>query len=137
MPRLVEQLIAVITFPDSAVQVKQVESMKSEIDDFASRYTSVNFTKSDAMDQPSDAVPPSPTSTEGENLSNGQGGDDEPGTSGSNAEFIEHVVLKSDTLAGLAIKHNVGVSDITRANGLMSESMMWSRCPSNHLHVYY
>lgn len=42
-------------------------------------------------------------------------------------EIIQHFVTKSDTLAGLAIKYNVSVLDIKRANGLMSENMMWSR----------
>lgn len=42
--------------------------------------------------------------------------------------FVTHVLQKSDTLAGLAVQYNVAVSDIKRANGLMSESMMWVRC---------
>jgi LysM repeat protein len=42
--------------------------------------------------------------------------------------FIVHVLTKADTLAGLAVQYNVAVSDIKRANGLMSENMMWCRC---------
>lgn len=45
--------------------------------------------------------------------------------------FITHMVSKSDTLAGLAVQYNVAVSDIKRANGLMSENMMWCRCASS------
>lgn len=41
--------------------------------------------------------------------------------------YIRHSVQKADTLAGLAVQYNVAVSDIKRANGLMSESMMWCR----------
>jgi hypothetical protein len=41
--------------------------------------------------------------------------------------YITHNLQKSDTLAGLAVQYNVAVSDIKRANGLMSEGMMWSR----------
>ena len=41
--------------------------------------------------------------------------------------FVTHVLQKSDTLAGLAVQYNVAVSDIKRANGLMSENMMWVR----------
>jgi LysM domain len=42
--------------------------------------------------------------------------------------FVTHVLTKADTLAGLAVRYNVAVSDIKRANGLMSENMMWGRC---------
>jgi LysM domain len=42
--------------------------------------------------------------------------------------YVTHHVEKADTLAGLAIRYNIAVSDIKRANGLMSEGMMWSRC---------
>jgi LysM repeat protein len=45
--------------------------------------------------------------------------------------FVTHMLQKSDTLAGLAVQYNVAVSDIKRANGLMSESMMWVRCAPN------
>lgn len=42
--------------------------------------------------------------------------------------YVLHEVQKSDTLAGLAIRYNIAVGDIKRANGLMSEGMMWIRC---------
>lgn len=41
--------------------------------------------------------------------------------------FITHKVDKMDTLAGLAIKYNVSVSDIKRCNGLLSDTAMFAR----------
>lgn len=63
------------------------------------------------------------------------------GASGSppagDGQFVAHAVSRGDTLAGLAIRYNIAVSDIKRANGLMSEGMMWSRCarPAQQAHV--
>jgi LysM domain len=48
-------------------------------------------------------------------------------TSADHEEFVTHILTKTDTLAGLAVQYNVAVSDIKRANGLMSENMMWCR----------
>lgn len=54
---------------------------------------------------------------------------DEASTSAAqqDEDYATHVLTKSDTLAGLAVTYNVAVSDIKRANALMSENMMWSR----------
>lgn len=41
--------------------------------------------------------------------------------------FIRHKVNKLDTLAGLAIRYNVSVADIRRANGLLSDTAMFAR----------
>ncbi|KAK9825791.1 hypothetical protein WJX74_008013 [Apatococcus lobatus] len=41
--------------------------------------------------------------------------------------FQKHKVSKLDTLAGLAIRYNVTVSDIKRANGLLSDNSMFAR----------
>ncbi|KAK9867163.1 hypothetical protein WJX84_006525 [Apatococcus fuscideae] len=41
--------------------------------------------------------------------------------------FHTHKVSKLDTLAGLAIRYNVTVSDIKRANGLLSDNSMFAR----------
>ncbi|KAF8059177.1 hypothetical protein HT031_005349 [Scenedesmus sp. PABB004] len=41
--------------------------------------------------------------------------------------FILHRVTKLDTLAGLAIRYNVTVSDIKRANGILSDNAMFAR----------
>lgn len=41
--------------------------------------------------------------------------------------FVRHKVSRLDTLAGLAIKHNVSVADIKRANGLLSDTAMFGR----------
>ncbi|KXZ54734.1 hypothetical protein GPECTOR_4g803 [Gonium pectorale] len=53
--------------------------------------------------------------------------------------FIKHQVTKLDTLAGLAIKYNVSVGDIKRANGLLSDSALYARgtilIPSGHLPI--
>jgi LysM repeat protein len=40
---------------------------------------------------------------------------------------ISPQIAKTDTLAGLAVKYNVTVADIKRANGLMSDSGMYAR----------
>lgn len=66
---------------------------------------------------------------------------DEPGTSTSTSSlgtlstqngtsdelFVRHKVSKLDTLAGLAIRYHVTVSDIKRANGLLSDTAMFAR----------
>ncbi|GFR50424.1 hypothetical protein Agub_g12643 [Astrephomene gubernaculifera] len=41
--------------------------------------------------------------------------------------FIKHQVSKLDTLAGLAIRYNVSVGDIKRANGLLSDNALYAR----------
>lgn len=41
--------------------------------------------------------------------------------------FVRHKVSKLDTLAGLAVRYHVTVSDIKRANGLLSDSAMFAR----------
>eukprot|EP00882_Tetradesmus_deserticola_P010968 GHRQ01011602.1.p1 GENE.GHRQ01011602.1~~GHRQ01011602.1.p1 ORF type:complete len:271 (+),score=48.08 GHRQ01011602.1:340-1152(+) len=41
--------------------------------------------------------------------------------------FVYHKVSKLDTLAGLAIKYNITVSDIKRANGILSDNAMFAR----------
>lgn len=41
--------------------------------------------------------------------------------------LVRHKVDKLDTLAGLAVKYNVTVSDIKRCNGLLSDSAMFAR----------
>ncbi|GLJ32854.1 hypothetical protein SUGI_0661820 [Cryptomeria japonica] len=44
----------------------------------------------------------------------------------SNNNYIEHTVSKLDTLAGIAIKYGVEVSDIKRMNGLMTDLQMFA-----------
>ncbi|KAF6257014.1 hypothetical protein COO60DRAFT_49052 [Scenedesmus sp. NREL 46B-D3] len=41
--------------------------------------------------------------------------------------FVYHKVSKLDTLAGLAIKYNITVSDIKRANGILSDNAFFAR----------
>ncbi|KAI3437885.1 hypothetical protein D9Q98_000330 [Chlorella vulgaris] len=41
--------------------------------------------------------------------------------------FIRHKLTKLDTLAGLAVRYNVTVSDIKRANGLLADSAMFGK----------
>lgn len=45
----------------------------------------------------------------------------------SNIPFVTHKVDKLDTLAGLAIKYGVSVSDIKLVNGLLSDQAMFAR----------
>ncbi|KAM0909391.1 hypothetical protein ACQ4PT_014847 [Festuca glaucescens] len=42
-------------------------------------------------------------------------------------DFLEHEVSRMDTLAGIAIKYGVEISDIKRANSLVSDSQMYAR----------
>ncbi|KAK9815340.1 hypothetical protein WJX72_001978 [[Myrmecia] bisecta] len=59
--------------------------------------------------------------------------EDRASTSGESSEggskdlFCTHTVSKLDTLAGIAVKYKVTVSDIKRANGLLSDSAMFAR----------
>ncbi|TVU07508.1 hypothetical protein EJB05_40864 [Eragrostis curvula] len=41
-------------------------------------------------------------------------------------DYLEHQVSRMDTLAGIAIKYGVEISDIKRANGLVSDSQMFA-----------
>ncbi|KAH9323693.1 hypothetical protein KI387_018332 [Taxus chinensis] len=45
---------------------------------------------------------------------------------GASNNYIEHTVSKLDTLAGIAIKYGVEVSDIKRMNGLMTDLQMFA-----------
>ncbi|KAK9917383.1 hypothetical protein WJX75_003789 [Coccomyxa subellipsoidea] len=61
--------------------------------------------------------------------------DDRPSTSTTTvdassecrAPFVTHQVTKLDTLAGLAVRYHVSVSDIKRSNGLLSDSAMYAK----------
>lgn len=72
----------------------------------------------------SESGPPSPSGSSGSGNPNG-------------LKFFKHKVTKLDTLAGLAIKHNISVGDIKRANGLLSDTAMYARdtilIPNQHL----
>lgn len=52
---------------------------------------------------------------------------EETASTSSDDQFIKHKVNKLDTLAGLAIRYNVSVADIKRANGLLSDTAMFAR----------
>ncbi|PSC70710.1 heat shock 70B [Micractinium conductrix] len=41
--------------------------------------------------------------------------------------FLRHKLTKLDTLAGLAVRYNVTVSDIKRANGLLADTAMFAK----------
>lgn len=41
--------------------------------------------------------------------------------------FVRHRLTKLDTLAGLAVRYNVTVSDIKRANGLLADTAMFAK----------
>lgn len=41
--------------------------------------------------------------------------------------FILHKILKTDTLAGVAVRYNITVSDVKRANGFLSDTAMFAR----------
>ncbi|KAL4451894.1 hypothetical protein ABPG75_007556 [Micractinium tetrahymenae] len=41
--------------------------------------------------------------------------------------FVRHKLTKLDTLAGLAVKYNVTVSDIKRANGMLADNAMFGK----------
>ncbi|KAF9624039.1 hypothetical protein IFM89_007737 [Coptis chinensis] len=45
---------------------------------------------------------------------------------GNGLKYIEHMVSKMDTLAGVAIKYGVEVADIKRMNGLVSDLQMFA-----------
>ncbi|XP_031495865.1 uncharacterized protein LOC116261307 [Nymphaea colorata] len=47
-------------------------------------------------------------------------------SSSSNVNYIEHHVSKMDTLAGVAIRYGVEVSDIKRLNGLVTDLQMFA-----------
>lgn len=47
-------------------------------------------------------------------------------SSATSNNYIEHTVSKMDTLAGIAIKYGVEVSDIKRMNGLMTDLQMFA-----------
>ncbi|KAJ1260879.1 hypothetical protein BS78_10G265800 [Paspalum vaginatum] len=49
-----------------------------------------------------------------------------PPSSPPNHLCLEHEVSRMDTLAGIAIKYGVEISDIKRANGLVSDSQMYA-----------
>ncbi|KAK9802986.1 hypothetical protein WJX73_004393 [Symbiochloris irregularis] len=56
----------------------------------------------------------------------------QPSTSGSEeshrqGQFIVHQIVKTDNLAGLAVRYGVSVSDIKRANGLLSDTAMFAK----------
>lgn len=60
--------------------------------------------------------------------------DDTPSTSSSTTAQTQgtdlcstHKVTKLDTLAGIAVKYNVSVADIKRANGLLSDTAMFAK----------
>ncbi|DBA83999.1 hypothetical protein WJX77_002401 [Trebouxia sp. C0004] len=59
--------------------------------------------------------------------------DDTPSTSSSTTaqqqsnDLYTHKVTKLDTLAGIAVKYNVSVADIKRANGLLSDTAMFAK----------
>ncbi|KAL5721486.1 hypothetical protein ACHQM5_005128 [Ranunculus cassubicifolius] len=55
--------------------------------------------------------------------SNGNGG---CGNGNGGANYIEHHVSKMDTLAGVAIKYGVEVSDIKKMNGLVTDLQMFA-----------
>ncbi|GJN39422.1 hypothetical protein PR202_gb28540 [Eleusine coracana subsp. coracana] len=44
----------------------------------------------------------------------------------SSSDYLEHEVSRMDTLAGIAIKYGVEISDIKRANGFVSDSQMFA-----------
>ncbi|GJM97365.1 hypothetical protein PR202_ga14287 [Eleusine coracana subsp. coracana] len=44
----------------------------------------------------------------------------------SSDDYLEHEVSRMDTLAGIAIKYGVEISDIKRANGFVSDSQMFA-----------
>jgi len=115
---------------NSAALAQQSQPAMSEVDALARRYATKpaqgvaesNAWHSEASGAERASAAPGPSSPQAR-----EGPHDEEAGPSTRSDFTEHVLSKSDTLAGLAIKHNVGVSDIKRANGLMSESMMWSR----------
>ncbi|WOK94828.1 hypothetical protein Cni_G03533 [Canna indica] len=47
-------------------------------------------------------------------------------SSSSDAKYIEHTISKLDTLAGIAIKYGVEISDIKRINGLTTDLQMFA-----------
>nr|GEX48603.1 hypothetical protein [Tanacetum cinerariifolium] len=57
----------------------------------------------------------------------GGGGGGDGGLNGVGLGYIEHVVTKFDTLAGVAIKYGVEVADIKKMNGLTTDLQMFSR----------
>lgn len=57
----------------------------------------------------------------------GVAGGDGDGDGGGGLGYIEHVVTKYDTLAGVAIKYGVEVADIKKMNGLTTDLQMFSR----------
>eukprot|EP00889_Picochlorum_renovo_P002166 jgi/Picre1/29196/NNA_004589.t1 len=64
---------------------------------------------------------------EGEPAHNNTDGEDE-GEEGCDHElFWKHKVKQNDTLAGLAVKYKVSISDIKRANGFQTDTAMFGR----------
>lgn len=54
-------------------------------------------------------------------------GDDEATTIDLGDLFLKHKVRQKDTLAGLAVKYNVSISDIKRANGFQTDSALYGK----------
>lgn len=54
--------------------------------------------------------------------------DDDPATTVDHGDlFLKHKVRQKDTLAGLAVKYNVSISDIKRANGYQTDTAMYGK----------
>ena len=56
-----------------------------------------------------------------------QGEDDQATIVEHNELFLKHKVRQKDTLAGLAVKYKVSISDIKRANGYQTDSALYGK----------
>ncbi|CAL8098316.1 unnamed protein product [Prunus armeniaca] len=87
---------------------------------------SMSSSSSSSLFLPSSSPPPSPLqqsyspSSSSPALVGGVGGGE------AGAGYIEHVVSKFDTLAGVAIKYGVEVADIKKMNGLVTDRQMFA-----------
>ncbi|KAL6295398.1 hypothetical protein ACE6H2_003540 [Prunus campanulata] len=87
---------------------------------------SMSSSSSSSLFLPSSSPPPSllqqsysPSSSSPALVGGGRGGE-------AGAGYIEHVVSKFDTLAGVAIKYGVEVADIKKMNGLVTDRQMFA-----------
>ncbi|PQQ07962.1 Peptidoglycan-binding lysin domain [Prunus yedoensis var. nudiflora] len=86
----------------------------------------MSSSSSSSLFLPSSSPPPSllqqsysPSSSSPALVGGGRGGE-------AGAGYIEHVVSKFDTLAGVAIKYGVEVADIKKMNGLVTDRQMFA-----------
>eukprot|EP00890_Picochlorum_soloecismus_P006069 jgi/Picsp_1/6463/NSC_03810-R1_protein len=117
----------------------------------SARFTLVDVESDEEMDMWPDEDRSAPVGTETVGVSRGKGqeqseqpsldsrkGSSDTGSSGYDSDdedimgldgdmFVKHKIKKKDTLAGLAVKYKVSISDIKRANGFQTDTAMFGK----------